>query len=609
MKKRGWILALCMLVIFLGTNVKAKAASSTDEVQGLLEKLDNVISVEQYSNANPYTSFEAVYVVTFEMPLDWEHPEVGTFPQRVFVNYRGQERDTTYKAGGYALQDVSWGDPGNEYYISYALSCEISDAYQSNLVNIEHRYFGLSVPEGLDPDKADYWEYLTVENAAKDFHYIISELSKVLYGTSVFTGVSKGGYITNVQAMLFPEDADVFVAYVAPFDSEGPYGSAYDYVFNQIGDAKYGLEKAAELRGIVKNLILEMYRYKPEILDAMDEIYEQCNFNHVYADGKDITREGVFDMAVLDYAFSLWQYQDEEDFYEIRSSIQNLEESDRIHYYAKLIQDSGLYESFDKGSRYYPYYYQALCEMGYPNYIYNYVREFIDEKKKEDPTYFRDGIGVSVPEEMDDTFFYDIMISDALKPIVKENNQIREQLREYLKTNQVPVIQIDGLSDPWSALGFPRGDNPNIHSYYAPGNHNSEIFDLTVDEQLEIWGIVDAALQYVYKEDYASPVQVEGIFGEDLSGAVTRLLLANPSGDVLAVDTKEYHFLTDAILESWSNRSDIEKEITFEDNGKEYILLIPADCDYSALLADDVSCYGYFTFAQLVPGVQIKKIM
>ena len=53
-----------------------------------LSELDGVISVEEVFLIPLISRFDERYIVTFSQPLDWEHPEKGSFPQRVEVSLK-----------------------------------------------------------------------------------------------------------------------------------------------------------------------------------------------------------------------------------------------------------------------------------------------------------------------------------------------------------------------------------------------------------------------------------------------------------------------------------------------------------------------------------------
>lgn len=68
----------------------------------------------------------------------------------------------------------------------------------------------------------------------------------------------------------------------------------------------------------------------------------------------------------------------------------------------------------------------------------------------------------------------------------------------------------------------------------------------------------------------------------------------------IVLDTGRLYTMSDAIVKELTARNDISVEITFEYEKTAYKMTIPAGVDYTTILADEDSFYGYFYFAQLV---------
>src|SRR5258706_12098920 len=80
----------------------------------------------------------------------------------------------------------------------------------TNHIDVEHRYFGKSVPSSMD------WKQLTLKNSADDLHDIVTALKTIYRGKWVSTGTSKGGQESLYYKYYFLDDMDATVAYVAP---------------------------------------------------------------------------------------------------------------------------------------------------------------------------------------------------------------------------------------------------------------------------------------------------------------------------------------------------------------------------------------------------------
>ena len=73
-----------------------------------------------------------------------------------------------------------------------------------------------------------------------------------------------------------------------------------------------------------------------------------------------------------------------------------------------------------------------------------------------------------------------------------------------------------------------------------------------------------------------------------------------PAGGNISFDSGRFYTMSDKIIKKLAERSDVVTEITFEYQGTAYKMTVPAGIDYTAILADEESFYGYFYFAQLV---------
>ena len=89
------------------------------------------------------------YVFFINQLLDPHHPEAGNFKQRVILSHVGFDRPTVLVTEGYAAH----------YATHPRYQEELSKLFNANLVFVEYRYFGESMPKPCN------WDYLTVENS------------------------------------------------------------------------------------------------------------------------------------------------------------------------------------------------------------------------------------------------------------------------------------------------------------------------------------------------------------------------------------------------------------------------------------------------------------
>lgn len=76
-----------------------------------------------------------------------------------------------------------------------------------------------------------------------------------------------------------------------------------------------------------------------------------------------------------------------------------------------------------------------------------------------------------------------------------------------------------------------------------------------------------------------------------------------PAGGTISFDSKTQYTLSDYLIRKLAERNDVTVVITFEYQKTAYQMTIPAGVDYTALLSDEASFYGYFYFANAIGAV------
>lgn len=85
-----------------------------------------------------------------------------------------------------------------------------------------------------------------------------------------------------------------------------------------------------------------------------------------------------------------------------------------------------------------------------------------------------------------------------------------------------------------------------------------------------------------------------------IMNTMTTAFAAPAAGKGIEIDTLWWHTMTDGLIQELAKNSTSEIKITFDYQGKRYLMTIPAGTDYTALLEDKVFFYGYFYFASLI---------
>ena len=243
------------------------------ELYDRLIALKGVVSVEELEKG----LFEERYAVMFEQPLDHRRPGKGHFEQRFVVAHTGFDRPTVLVTEGY----------GGARAVGTRYREELSEHLNANQVFVEHRYFGESTPEPRN------WHYLNAEQAAADLHAVREALREIYPEKWVATGVSKGGENSLIYRMYYPEDVDVTVAYVGPV-CFGVEDGRHEPFLDRVG--------TDEERATIREFQTEVLKRRKELVPLFDEYCKSKSYTFR------TNIDEVFDLCVLEYPFSIWQW-------------------------------------------------------------------------------------------------------------------------------------------------------------------------------------------------------------------------------------------------------------------------------------------------------------
>lgn len=189
------------------TTERERIPATISELTKALSDIDDISGIELQHTKD---GKDSIFFFDFEQPLDHHHPEIGTFKQHVALKFVGFDNHVVLYTNGYALgTDIS----------------EIPDIYlrqqlNANMVFVEHRYFGSSLPGASD--ELDY-TYMDAEQQSYDLHNIVRTLKQHFFKTGkwVSTGCSKDGIASALYAYYSDQngwkDIDLFVPVSAPF--------------------------------------------------------------------------------------------------------------------------------------------------------------------------------------------------------------------------------------------------------------------------------------------------------------------------------------------------------------------------------------------------------
>jgi len=423
--------------------VAATALLVSIETQAQKDSLDlntefarRICALPQVSDLRrlPTTKYPEKYVLKFKHPLDYAHPERGSFTQRVFVGHVGFDRPTVMVTEGYGGQREL--NPESAEEISQLLNC--------NLVFVEYRYFQESMPQPCN------WDYLTVWNSLCDLHEVNQALRQLYPKKWLATGISKGGQTCMFYRAYFPDDVEVSVPYVAPLNKSVEDGRHEPFLTKTVG-TEGGREA-------IRDFQIEVLKRRA----AMEPMMKQLVTEKGYKINEGITEGELLDMCVLEYSYAMWQWGNDVH------TIPTLKSSDR-ELFDHLVGVSGP-EYFHPDPYFLSFFVQAARELGYYGYDDANLKPYLSIKSSKDYLH-----RMMLPAELD---------------TIKFHKELYKHTVKFLKRNDPKMIYIYGENDPWSASGvctwLDFSKKRNMHLYVDPaGSHRARIATLPATQREE----------------------------------------------------------------------------------------------------------------------------
>ncbi|WP_321436318.1 S28 family serine protease [uncultured Bacteroides sp.] len=429
MKKQNFRFMLFLLLLLPSLLLNA----AQGDLKNKLEALPGASGVEPLKS----TQYSEKYTMMFEHPLDYKHPQAGKFLQRVIVSHVGYDRPTVIVTEGY------WADYATrENYVE-----ELSNLLKTNVVFVEYRYFGKSMPNPCN------WDYLTVENSLNDLHQVRNALKSIYPGKWISTGISKGGQTTLFYRAYFPDDVDISVPYVAPLNRSVEDGRHEPFIENKVS--------TAENRKKVKDFQLEVLKRKAQLMPLFRKHCEEKKYAFRAPE------DDIFDYCVMEYAFGFWQWGTPmEKIPALTASNEQI-----FNHFIAMIEP----DYFSKQTPYTSFNVQAAHELGYYGYDMKPFRKYMSLKTTKD--YLR---RLMLPDELRNICFDKTLYNNTMK---------------FLKKNDPKMIFIYGGIDPWGASGctWIKGKQ-NIKVYVQPdGSHRTRIGTMkpevqkVIIDRLKLW--------------------------------------------------------------------------------------------------------------------------
>ncbi|OBX22133.1 MULTISPECIES: S28 family serine protease [Bizionia] len=435
MKLTKAYIIIATALVFVSCKTSQIATKSTVETS-TFEKLATLKNVVRIEKREAVSHFDENYEIWFQQPIDHNDLTKGTFKQRVFLGFENINKPVIVELQGYGIGSEKAG--------------ELANHYQANQLSIEHRYFNNSRPENID------WNTLTVENAAKDQNFIISEIKNALYPNAKFvtTGISKGCQTTMAHRSYFPKNVDASVCYVGPLNYQREDPRVYSFLKN------VGTKEDREKIKAFQNLCFEN---RNALLEIMKKVGQEKELSWEFG------VEKAIDYTILEYSFAFWQWGTSVD--SIPSGSVKVEEL-----YKHLIDVVG-YGFFEKQSvtGLQPYFWAALTEQG----IYGY-----------ETAPFKTYLNTEEIYKFDWAFPEGISKAYNLKPM--------QDIKTFLDTSAQDMLFIYGEYDSWSATAVELTEDASQRAVYKfvnpKGSHTTRINSFKPETKQEIYTIIDGWL-------------------------------------------------------------------------------------------------------------------
>ena len=397
-----------LLILFSFATLFAKAQNDQALLEKALYNLPDVSFKKVSAPENKYLKYDLL----IKQPVEHQHPEKGFFYQRVQLTHKGFDKPTVMDTEGYWL----WGGgTGNE----------VENILDANNLDIEYRYYGKSLPDSID------WQYLTLEQATADLHYINTLFKTIYTNKFISTGISKGGETTIYYKYFYPDDVALSVPYVAPIDNSLEDQRIYHF-FDTVG--------TPECRKKIFDFQTFLLQHESEVLEKLKWYSRGAGLQYTYTGsiGKS------FEYAVLEFSFSFWQYNGNCDSIPSNKVLDD--------YIECLLKNADISSFADEGIKAFEaHYYQAQTQSGYYGYKIEPFKKYLK--------YFTSNPSAIFPPKKAPVIPYDATL----------NNNVQIFLAE--KGNN--ILYLYGGFDTWTSAGVIVSDKVNSKRYTIPNTSHA----------------------------------------------------------------------------------------------------------------------------------------
>ncbi|MCO6487024.1 MAG: hypothetical protein J5I98_01340 [Phaeodactylibacter sp.] len=356
--------------------------------------------------------FAAAYELHIRQPIDHEDASRGYFYQRAYLSHRSFDAPMVMATEGYHR-------PSNRLY-------ELTDYLDANQLDVEHRYFGTSIPDNPD------YQYLNLRQATADLHRIRELLGQIYAQPWVSTGISKGGQTTIFYRYFYPDDVAASVPYVAPLNLEIKDKRIYAFLDTIGSDA---------CREAIREVQFRLLKDREEVLPRLKWYAEGANYQFTY-----LSLEQAFEYGVLEYPFSFWQVGAA-----TCAEIPDAEKAPLDDVLEHFMAVTGLSLFNDESmTAYASHYWQAGTEMGYYGYETDGFQGLLKTLSGEPSAVFMPGKA----------------------PLTFEPGLVKK-VYDWTQARANQMIYINGGIDTWSATGVPPSGKVDALWFVMPGKDHT----------------------------------------------------------------------------------------------------------------------------------------
>ena len=179
------ILGLAIISLFSACEKKAANPNNPPKRLSFDEMLYSLPGLT-VTEIMPQNGYPRQFEIFISQPLDHDNPEGIMFNQQIFLSHVNESSPVVFMPNGHSARATT--------------VAELSGFFDANQIYVAHRFMGDSRPDVID------WDYLTVKQAASDFHRVV-ELFKAIYtGKWVSYGAGKNGSTALFYRRFYPND-------------------------------------------------------------------------------------------------------------------------------------------------------------------------------------------------------------------------------------------------------------------------------------------------------------------------------------------------------------------------------------------------------------------